>query len=813
MVLYGGVSLAVYIYGVVIEAQRLLRAGEELARAREGVFTPEQLSPYGRALFEADVEGVAIDLLSGTSAGGINGILLAKALARGTDVESTKALWLDGGDIEQLLQPPSVADPRSLLQSRSFEARLREGMRMLDTGAQPGYKRPAILDLFVSATHLRGGQRIFVDSLADEIATRQHRYVFQRKLRTPQKGLEGEEQSYPADEFKDNEVLVKLARATSAFPVAFEPIEITAADGLLEVGESDGWFADGGILNNKPFTEAVETIASRSSDRPVRRWLFSIDPDPDPPAEEDGSAGKMPSFDQVAIRSIAVIPRYQSIVRDLLALDEHNEKVAAVERAIYEGEAELALPDQAEAAGQLGPGVAAAFEAMRRQAWGLEVADRLLDATVVPESQGLDTTGVHREFRFAAEAALPAEEADGAMYRRRLYYLIKLIAMARNASDEEAAAKEALWAEYEALSLLLWERLTSEPLELDPNDQRGSAAQLGATRINAAIEALPGAIQDSETRLQERLEGVEVYIAPRGPLPPEPAISPAPQAAPVAVSLAAAAVQFRPRDAMLLAADLYGGLRQRDRIDHAQISPATGKNTKVPATSKLAGVTLGHFGGFLDRGWRRNDIMWGRLDGAETFLRAVLQEAPPAHAKALVDAVQQEILAIEQPQLLTEPGDWKDNLHRHACGDVSDGELNGRRLVSLGLRAAAVVRKMLRTAAGDAAEGGVIGRVRAFLLRSAANALGFALALVYLPATALFAKGQLVKRTVIFLALVPLLWGVLTLALAILGVVPFDEVVLPALAGIAVYPLFLLLYWGLAVLAQKAERTFRGPRR
>jgi hypothetical protein len=39
---------------------------------------------------------------------------------------------------------------------------------------------------------------------------------------------------------------------------------------------------------------------------------------------------------------------------------------------------------------------------------------------------------------------------------------------------------------------------------------------------------------------------------------------------------------------------------------------------------KLAGVKLGHFGAFLDAVWRRNDILWGRLDGAERIIESML---------------------------------------------------------------------------------------------------------------------------------------------------------------------------------------------
>lgn len=798
MVLYGGVSLAVYIYGIVVEAQRLLRAAEALER---GGGEDEQLQPYLRALEAADISRVSIDLLSGTSAGGINGILLAKALARCSDVYETRDLWLDGGDIEQLLQPPSLAKPHSLLQSRAFERHLRDGMRRLDE-PQRGVEAPSILDLFVSSTHLRGGKRLFVDSLGDSIETLQYRYVIQRKLRTPQKRPDEGLQEYEADDFtaEHNETLVKLARATSAFPFAFEPVRITKEDGLLPKGDDDGWFADGGILNNKPFTEAVETIVNRSSDRPVSRWLFSIDPDPKPATEDDGE-GEMPPFDQTVVRSIAAIPRYQSIARDLLALDQHNEKVAAAERTIRDGEEELREKPQS---GGLGPGVAAAYESMRRQAWGVEVADRLLDGTVVAGrdgSEGLDTNGVRTAYRLVAEAEFPSEAEDGALHRRRLYYLIKLIGMALDPDEALGGIKERLWAEFEAISSLLWANLTRDCPALGPGDQIASAEVVAREQIAALREALPEAIAASRARLKEILGDAVVLIAPR-PTPLEQrqngGQAPPRQLAPVPVALTEAAEEFRPRDSMLLAADVYGGLRQRDRIEHAQISPVGGRNTQVPPENKLAGTTLGHFGGFLDRGWRRNDLMWGRLDGAEALIRAVTNESDFDGADALIDQLQLGIVRKERPELLSGKPDWKADLRSYAKGDVSEGELNGRRLVSLGLRAARIVRRMLQTADAESAQGGAGGYVRGIALRGLANAIGFVLALIYLPATALFARGQLLRRAAVFAALVPFVWGVVTLVLAAFGVVPLDDVILPALAGIAIYPLFLLVYWGLA---------------
>jgi hypothetical protein len=42
--------------------------------------------------------------------------------------------------------------------------------------------------------------------------------------------------------------------------------------------------------------------------------------------------------------------------------------------------------------------------------------------------------------------------------------------------------------------------------------------------------------------------------------------------------------------------------------------------------AKLAGAQVHHFGAFFDADWRRNDILWGRLDTAERIIVAVWPE-------------------------------------------------------------------------------------------------------------------------------------------------------------------------------------------
>jgi patatin-related protein len=54
---------------------------------------------------------------------------------------------------------------------------------------------------------------------------------------------------------------------------------------------------------------------------------------------------------------------------------------------------------------------------------------------------------------------------------------------------------------------------------------------------------------------------------------------------------------------------------------------------------KLAGVAVLHFGAFLDEQWRRNDIMWGRLDGCERILATLF---PDAEDRVMREALLQE---------------------------------------------------------------------------------------------------------------------------------------------------------------------------
>jgi hypothetical protein len=88
---------------------------------------------------------------------------------------------------------------------------------------------------------------------------------------------------------------------------------------------------------------------------------------------------------------------------------------------------------------------------------------------------------------------------------------------------------------------------------------------------------------------------------------------------------------------------IQSGIGEVAKVIILRISPQEGLKRRVA----LAGKQLGHFGAFLEEGFRRNDITWGRLDAASVILerlapgRQDLVEA--AHRAIIVEQLQAEL--------------------------------------------------------------------------------------------------------------------------------------------------------------------------
>jgi patatin-related protein len=390
VVMYGGVSLAIYINGVAQELLRLVRstavpAGSAPASGTERIYRKisyllaEEDNGSAPAVSDPDdpqsfpPTRFLVDILSGTSAGGINGIFLAKALANGQDMEQLKDLWVREGDIESLIndkgsieKPLSLQDPpTSLLNSERMYLELLKAFDGMDKAGGPRSETalsPYVdeLDLFVTSTDLQGV--VLPIRLSDDLVyERRHRNVLHFVYSAPD--MSGEDE--PRNDFlkKYNPFLAYAARCTSSFPFAFEPMCLCDTDELLAKlpgyrgdenckSGSPEWqrfyrdyldprgvstvpfpkraFGDGGYLDNKPFSYATETLMNRNADVPVDRKLLYIEPSPEHPEDDVEHEQKADAISNVM--SALNLPRYETIREDLQRVMDRNRLIDRVNR-------------------------------------------------------------------------------------------------------------------------------------------------------------------------------------------------------------------------------------------------------------------------------------------------------------------------------------------------------------------------------------------------------------------------------------------------------------------------------------------------
>jgi patatin-related protein len=371
LVCYGGVSLAIYMHGVTKEIHRLVRASE--AFNGSGAISAEDLDPgervYLRALEKCaaadDVKTrVVVDVIAGTSAGGINGICLAKALAHNLSQNALKDLWIDHGDIGGLVPGSGLAakvpwkaralwqlvKKEPVLNGDQMSRWLLEAFRKMDASGRGGSLVPQdlALELFVPMTDFHGYERQFPLESPSFVRDRTHRHVMSFR----HAGAQGQfDTGY-------NHALAFAARATSSFPAAFEPISFSAYAAAVGPGADDlggraieffsaydannakcseAYFVDGGVLNNYPFGPAIDAIQRKPAAAEVERRLIYIEPDPtfgDGRVTGGAAAAEEPTLIKTALGAYAGIPGNQPIIDELMRLDERNRNVRRVRDVI-----------------------------------------------------------------------------------------------------------------------------------------------------------------------------------------------------------------------------------------------------------------------------------------------------------------------------------------------------------------------------------------------------------------------------------------------------------------------------------------------
>jgi patatin-related protein len=413
LVCFGGISLAVYMHGISKEILKLVRASRALhaipdrARRSTSIFldAADRSGPeydteqiYFDLLREIgrDVElRVLVDIISGASAGGINGTMLARALCHDLSMQGLRKLWLDNADVSVLLASEARAGNwskfllkpliwaaaatgkvaafkdlevrqklslfvrsrwfRPPLDGRAMARLMYDGITSMGEGRDARASLvPATqsLDLFIAVTDFHGYPQpvqIHDPSLIHEL---EHRHVLQFKYR---RHSSGETES---DLELDNAgALAFAARATSSFPGAFPPARIVEMDEVLAerhaswprraafvansfvdhiragIDPTTASFIDGSVLNNRPFQEAIAAVHGRPAYREVDRRLVYIDPHP--PGSPTLRGRGIPGFFATLRGALSDIPSSQPVTEELNRVLEFNEQVRRV-RAIID---------------------------------------------------------------------------------------------------------------------------------------------------------------------------------------------------------------------------------------------------------------------------------------------------------------------------------------------------------------------------------------------------------------------------------------------------------------------------------------------
>jgi patatin-related protein len=346
----GGVSLAVWMGGVAREINLLTQASDLRDRDAGETAVPPPGGPpagslalevrdlYRRLLDLVDVTAT-VDVLSGTSAGGINAAVLGLANARRLDIGPLRDLWLQAGAFGSLLRNPRRdPNPPSLLQGDGqLLAGIHNGLEKLlpDPAAGIAEQDARATTVHITTTLLHGQNGRFTDDYGNAVVDSNSRGLF----------------TFSRAQLVAPGVVDKLAlaaRSSASFPVAFEPSFVpigAGVDGKDEPASMRGWHpdmgphanftqpawvVDGGLLANRPIGPLLRSILVRRADREVRRVLLFVVPSTGSPLAPPPAVFSKPYSLGEALRFGLDAALEQTIAADLDAIRRHNDQVTAL---------------------------------------------------------------------------------------------------------------------------------------------------------------------------------------------------------------------------------------------------------------------------------------------------------------------------------------------------------------------------------------------------------------------------------------------------------------------------------------------------
>ena len=787
LVLYGGSSLVMYMNGVAQELLRMVQATAGPRLAGEAAADDPRFVGYDLAarISQHDVDTgyerllsddgghrrsagavlavlgarssrrrLTIDVLSGASAGGLNAIFLARALLMNGDVGEAERLLVEHGDVLTILNDPQpgVAGrwPKSLLDGDRLFSLVLEGLYGQGEAAGGGALVDA-LDCYLALTDLRGVSRENETEVSevdlDHRASAHLRFGTTRSFGADRNDfvgcVEGELGAVPLEPF-----LAFVARATSAHPAAFHPVQLgrigelvtsleasgelraaAGADGavpsfdvdhplwaeLIGPGHPkaplvDRWFSDGGDLDNKPFTHSIDPVESRRASIPVDRKVVWVEPKP---GERTAAwqSDVAPSLGQVTFGAYG-LPRKEGTFADLLRIQERNRVAELLRQSIDEAippstwgvptrvpgwvDEQPGSPErrlyEVERARYVVRHLVGWVERVVRNAGGRDDDVAALRSAVLalvgpPDGADLDPSGWnHRRLLVDHDLSYRVRrlnQADQRLARRQRLVL-----------DPAAAPEEwallAGWREaFTAITVELLavdRRLKGEDVN-ETNSMAGdlwrpdaSGLDLGDPESVAAVlieqrrEALAGLLASTSVRARTLLASIRAAV----PEPSTPqAGSPEAPLRSLGSELTKAWIDFDVIDMHLLPRyrDLRGEL---DAIEALRFSPDDTTLMGDDPQRRLGGAGVYNFGGFFDQRWRRNDVLWGRLDAAELIVKMLIPTDGLADDdRGVLTEVQTELIVGLQRQIIEESAAAIDDIAALAPASGITGSESG----------------------------------------------------------------------------------------------------------------------------------------
>ncbi len=684
MTMVGGASLAVWMGGVASETSQLLR--ESRGDAEPGLY---------KKLLDLLHVTVSIDVLTGTSAGGINAACLGLAEAFRSTPQVLRDTWIRIGSLENLIREPGEAQPRSLLDGdRVLLGDLEQALHSItDPGVPPA--EPPDITVLLTGTMIDGETTRFDDALGNLVRDTEHRMLFRFDGPLWTNDVHGP--------------LALAARSTASFPGAFElsrmPVGPDGNDRLhpdmtpyTEMTRSH-WLTDGGVLLNKPLRPALREIFERPSHADVRRLLLYVVPTGEREAEAIPCEAKNPPLLANAMGKVVSTVMSQTISAELEDLTRHND---AVVRTRDTRVSLAALGSRGGPESLIDKRLAVAYLDRRTAEDAAELvrtASRRYALSDVDTPDRQWASGMSRQLREVAVKGL--SDGISAEPPATSMPVEKMIAYRTTALDDAVAT---------GLQLI------NAGFKLGPDEAQAKTLNEARARLHTARKTAargkrlsqwvseheaPGASSTLEVWIRELSEewaGLgrsdallaawpEVVEALRGAAPVLQALATAkPKESETVATLlkwlevgtdaADDVVQARLLGLHVATRGLLSQAPSVDqRVDLVQVSADSRTLMDMRrrrSWDKLTGMQAGYFGAFYKASWRANDWMWGRVDGAGWLVQCVLD---PKRLRLLRDLAGAEQFRERVREVFTalgwRPPDTADNLAAAEIGELT----------------------------------------------------------------------------------------------------------------------------------------------